>query len=54
MDVRGVVLIVDERSSVAYRSPFPLRVTPPLENVQSDPQMDPTHYPTQMYKDAVA
>ena len=31
MDVRGVVQIADERSSVVYRSRFPLRVTPPLE-----------------------
>ena len=54
MDMRGEVHIADERSSVVHRSRFPLRVTPPLENVQSDPQMDPTHYPTQMYQDAVA
>ena len=54
MDVRGVVQIADERSSVVHRSRFPLRVTPPLENVQSDPQMDPAHYPTQMYEDVVA
>ena len=53
MDVRGVVQIA-ERSSVVYRSRFNTSGNTPLRNVQSDPQMDPTHYPTQMYQDAVA
>ena len=53
MDVRGVFQIADERSSVVYRSVSTSGNTP-FRNVQSDPQMDPTHYPTQMYQDAVA
>ena len=51
MDVRGVVQIADERSSVVYRSVSTSGNTP-FRNVHS--QMDPTHYPTQMYQDAVA